>query len=424
MTGRALFRMTGEILRGIATCIWSIVVLSDSTIVTGDSRGHVQFWDGEIGVLTATIQQHTAEVLVLAVSPDENQVFASGTDSRVTCMKRIITSTSDENNIDGVISKGNNNSQHSQWVHTTAQRPHSHDVFALTVVPNINGSNNKLEGSKLISGGMDCKLCVYDIQGFGQLRPTSILPIRARGLVGTDLDENGSGWSVVRHRNHLDIWKLNSNYHNIIKDVTDNNKDITDTQKSNHDKEINRDSPCKLLMRLQSKDLHHFICSAMAIWNTSTTTSSRNNFIVVASNGKGTKIWYLSYSNEDDVISVKKIVIPKVADVPCAALCFSNDSHVLALLSNKNEIILLDLIEIIIDDSIEIKISTRLVLTHTIQSQSSLSSQIVLDDDNINIYKKEIDNVLVHLAISSDGLWIAVADASINGRVYIYDLDR
>jgi WD40 repeat protein len=70
--------MTGDVVRGAATYIWSIKVLSDSTVFTGDSRGHVQIWDGETGVLMITLHQHTAEVLALAVSPDETQVFASG----------------------------------------------------------------------------------------------------------------------------------------------------------------------------------------------------------------------------------------------------------------------------------------------------------------------------------------------------------
>ncbi len=42
-TGRVLFRMLGDVLRGsVSTLIWSLLVLPDSTVVTGDSRGQVR----------------------------------------------------------------------------------------------------------------------------------------------------------------------------------------------------------------------------------------------------------------------------------------------------------------------------------------------------------------------------------------------
>jgi hypothetical protein len=38
-----LFRMLGDVLRGsVSTLIWSLLVLPDSTVVTGDSRGQVR----------------------------------------------------------------------------------------------------------------------------------------------------------------------------------------------------------------------------------------------------------------------------------------------------------------------------------------------------------------------------------------------
>ena len=47
-TGRVMFRMLGDVLRGsVSTLIWSILVLPDSTVVTGDSRGQV-FYRSEI----------------------------------------------------------------------------------------------------------------------------------------------------------------------------------------------------------------------------------------------------------------------------------------------------------------------------------------------------------------------------------------
>mmetsp|Transcript_8253 Transcript_8253/g.8419 ORF Transcript_8253/g.8419 Transcript_8253/m.8419 type:complete len:414 (+) Transcript_8253:91-1332(+) len=213
-TGRSIFRMTGDTLRGTRTRIWSIIVLKDSTVISGDSRGHVQFWDGEVGVLMATIQQHNAEVLALVASPDESQVFASGTDSRVTWLKKVniiedsmgtkgvedVGDVTTENNKDNVQSQARPTD--NQWVHTTSQRPHSHDVFSLAVIADD-------DGGRLVSGGLDCKVSWYSISAFGQTRPTWVLPVPASGLVNTLLQPDCKGWSLVRQRHRLDLWSLN-----------------------------------------------------------------------------------------------------------------------------------------------------------------------------------------------------------------------
>ena len=131
--------MTGDVLRGVSTYIWSIKVLTDSTVVTGDSRGHVQLWDGETGVLMITLHQHSAEILALAVSPDENQIFASGVDCRVTCIRRVAVQQSKYVDANGQVS--DTAPSDSNWVYSTSHRPHSHDVFALAVC-NLSSSSS------------------------------------------------------------------------------------------------------------------------------------------------------------------------------------------------------------------------------------------------------------------------------------------
>lgn len=59
-------------------CIWSLLVLPDGTVVSGDSSGNVQIWDGRHGTLLAAFSQHQADVLQLAASPDGATVFATG----------------------------------------------------------------------------------------------------------------------------------------------------------------------------------------------------------------------------------------------------------------------------------------------------------------------------------------------------------
>ena len=217
-TGQGIFRMIGDVLRGVSTYMLSIIVLSNSTVVTGDSRGHVQLWDGETGVLMVTLHQHTAEILALAVSPDETQIFASGVDCRVTCVRRIAPQQQQQQQQqqlfrgkygDGGIGNGEGRDHADEqemmtvassyttsspsdcnWVYSTSHRPHSHDVCALAVChctidgmssDNLSSSSTASAASSssssstsnavLISGGMDTKLCSYSIDEFARTRP-------------------------------------------------------------------------------------------------------------------------------------------------------------------------------------------------------------------------------------------------------------
>lgn len=52
--------------------VWSVAFLSDSTVVSGDSAGKVQFWDGFTGTLFRTHLVTKWDVLVLSVSQVRN----------------------------------------------------------------------------------------------------------------------------------------------------------------------------------------------------------------------------------------------------------------------------------------------------------------------------------------------------------------
>ena len=63
------------------TKVWAIEVVDDFTLVTGDSNGNTQFWDGHTGTLMFGFKSHEADILTLAVKHDE--VYASGVDSKI-----------------------------------------------------------------------------------------------------------------------------------------------------------------------------------------------------------------------------------------------------------------------------------------------------------------------------------------------------
>lgn len=52
-------------------------------MVSGDSSGALQLWDGQHGTLLQAFQQHKADVLSVAASSDGNMIFATGIDTQV-----------------------------------------------------------------------------------------------------------------------------------------------------------------------------------------------------------------------------------------------------------------------------------------------------------------------------------------------------
>ena len=99
------------------TIVWSLKVLSDHTLISGDSLGHVQFWDGYTGSLISSFSQHTADVVALEFNEKENVVFASGVDHKVVMLRLV----------------ENGSSGQKQWKYCYAHRTHTHDVKCLAI---------------------------------------------------------------------------------------------------------------------------------------------------------------------------------------------------------------------------------------------------------------------------------------------------
>ncbi|KAL5108388.1 hypothetical protein TcWFU_000725 [Taenia crassiceps] len=61
---------------------WSLVFVGN-TLFSGDSRGNVCVWDSEVGALVSSFRTHAADVLALAVSKNNQSIFAAGADPNI-----------------------------------------------------------------------------------------------------------------------------------------------------------------------------------------------------------------------------------------------------------------------------------------------------------------------------------------------------
>ncbi|KIY51389.1 WD40 repeat-like protein [Fistulina hepatica ATCC 64428] len=121
-SGRVVDRMGTDKVRGERTLVWTVGVLGDGTMVSGDSLGMVKFWDHRTCTQLQTFQGHSADVLCMAIGPDGRSVYTSGVDQKISqfcCIKPSLTSSS----------------SHPHWIYTCSRRLHSHDVRALATWP-------------------------------------------------------------------------------------------------------------------------------------------------------------------------------------------------------------------------------------------------------------------------------------------------
>lgn len=130
-TGHALKKMTMSRYEAKKeTVVWSLLVLRDFTIISGDSRGVVTIWDGNNGTYIESHQALKSDILAVAMNSTEDMIMVTGVDPVI----RIYAET--------VIKK--QDTEVSSWVKYLQRSVHDHDVNSLIV----NNDN-------IISGGVD-----------------------------------------------------------------------------------------------------------------------------------------------------------------------------------------------------------------------------------------------------------------------------
>lgn len=126
-TGRSTDRMGTDKMKGERTLVWTVGVLADGTIVSGDSLGTVKFWDSMTCTQTCSYLAHGADVLCLAIGPEGTSVFSSGVDQKIVLFSYVPTAPE---NSSSVLS-----SSPARWIQSGSRRVHSHDVRCLAVWP-------------------------------------------------------------------------------------------------------------------------------------------------------------------------------------------------------------------------------------------------------------------------------------------------
>lgn len=289
-TGHATHRLLVE--RGVGASktkevvVWSIVFLSDHTIISGDSAGKVQIWDGLTGTLVRTHLVTKWDVLALSASRDESSVVA-GTSEGTVIQFQFLSSTVDQ--------------QDKEWVRTRTFKNHSHDVRALVHTD-----------TAVVSGGMDTQLVVRPlldkVEKNTQESALRKIVFPHRSLVCCA----NRGLLLFQFPDHLELWRLGE----------------SDGYGNPGDSLPLRRNPEKLI-QLKRKGEDHICSSALSPcggWLAYSTVSS-------------VRLYRLQY---------KCISITKVSKLPkdlrsAHQLCFSSDSSKLFASSSHSSVIVVSL---------------------------------------------------------------------------------
>uniref|UniRef100_A0A3B4BIV5 Uncharacterized protein n=1 Tax=Periophthalmus magnuspinnatus TaxID=409849 RepID=A0A3B4BIV5_9GOBI len=129
----AIHRLLVE--RGVGTAknrevvVWSLAYLSDNTIISADSAGKVQIWDGLTGTLIRSHYITKWDVLALSVQ-DESSLIAGTSEGTVVQFQ--------------FLSSGEQ--QDKEWIRTRTFKNHTHDVRALvlTDIAVVSGMDTQL----------------------------------------------------------------------------------------------------------------------------------------------------------------------------------------------------------------------------------------------------------------------------------------
>ncbi|CAO1370882.1 unnamed protein product [Diamesa serratosioi] len=244
--GHVIHKMsTGRSEKKQETIVWCLEVLKDFTILTGDSRGRVTIWDGNMGCQIESMPALKADVLCLTVTADEQSFYCSGVDQTLKRFSKVTTTK------DGI--------KLEQWVKSLKRSTvHSHDVLAIVAI----------NDTQIVSGGIDGFLAITssDFRTFNKFGPFLQKPFV------TVAQE--SRLVLLKYVNYLEVWKLGMASDEFNKFVKEEEKDSDDSDDDNADdddlKKVTESKDYKLneipekLLELRSKNDEHIICNAIS----------------------------------------------------------------------------------------------------------------------------------------------------------------
>ncbi|OMO85087.1 hypothetical protein CCACVL1_10432 [Corchorus capsularis] len=389
-SGNEIFRSTaalGGLGSGHELCIWSLLSLRCGTIVSADSTGSVQFWNGDNGTLLQSHSHHKGDVNTLAAAPSQNRVFSAGSDGQVILYK--LSSETPQFGNDKSSSE-----MMKKWVYVGYVRAHTHDIRALTMAAPTSSEGSELEKGKkvkrirrekkpldfgygkwahlgvpmLISAGDDAKIFAYSAKEFTKFSPHDVCPAPQRVLVQLVANTifSQTSFLLVQASYWLDVLSVR----------------VPDVGSGPYGGHVTTN----LVVQVKSKAGRKIICSAM----------SNSGDLFCYSDHTRPSLFALSRQAGQSTWSVIKRQLPQI--LPSAhSMVFTSDGLRLLIAGHDRRIYIVDL--------------ESLKLLHTF---------IPLREE----FEKEVppsEPPITKMFTSSDGQWLAAINCF--GDIYVFNLE-
>jgi U3 small nucleolar RNA-associated protein 4 len=171
--------------------VWSVAILRDTTVITGDSHGQVTWWSARYGTPLHRAAEHAADVLAVAVSSDDRLVFAAGVDAKVVVFQRTDATPA---------ANATASALNLPWTAAASERRHTHDVRSLAV------SGGTALPEVLVSASLDCTLNVFNVAGLPRkATPYQLTLTRADDRVSL---ATAARAVVAHHGNSVSLWTV------------------------------------------------------------------------------------------------------------------------------------------------------------------------------------------------------------------------
>lgn len=178
-TGHAVHKLTpGRLEVHKPTVVWCITVTSDFTIISGDSRGIITFWDGYQGLHIDSHQSHEADILAVCLDNSQSKLYCAGMDPLIASFEKI--------NVRG---SGNADLVNYKWIKSIQRVIHDHAVKALTMCD-----------EKLFSGGLDGYLALSTYPPKVLIKYSPMLQSRRVCLAAE------AKIILITYDEHLEVW--------------------------------------------------------------------------------------------------------------------------------------------------------------------------------------------------------------------------
>ncbi|CAG5113459.1 Oidioi.mRNA.OKI2018_I69.chr2.g7567.t1.cds [Oikopleura dioica] len=275
-TGRMHRQLAVSKEGNMETTVWCNLFLTDYTIVTGDSNGRINFYNGKLGALVQSIKKHKRDILTIAASKNERMVFASGVDPLVLAYENIRVGESDF--------EGKEEEWRRVWGHVL----HGNDVRQLEIVDR-----------EIVSAGIDRNIVVARQKKAinDNSKSSSILHSYRQSPVCSVSKE--ARLFLLQGSCQLDLWKM--------ADAAELDDDCMDED------EVSSEAPVHIFS-LKTEPLRVSTISPDGNWVAFSTASKLRVYRVF---------------NEDDNVGLEKIMIGEAIKEAPLQLQFSPDSKLL-----------------------------------------------------------------------------------------------